>query len=322
MSREALVLIPLLFGCAGDADSTATSPWTSPTGGTTSPETASPPTPPPGCDDLPDQAVLGPLVDIQTEEDFDFGPDGRVVYQVGPAVVGTDMAGETVVYAGQVTHDPSGIQVGPDGNLVVAGQDTGALYTVDVSTGGVELLFAGLTHPNGLEVTAGGRVYVTEFVSEGAVRWYDLPTDDTGWVVDDQRQPNGIAWDPLYERVVFVGERGQGKPGIFEVRDGFEGKDAVYADWDAHLDGVEVDACGNIYAIDYQSGELLRISPDGATIDVLITLTDDNPTEWFNSLRWGSEAGGWGADTLYVTDRRWLYPLDVGAPGRAHPWAN
>ena len=86
------------------------------------------------------------------------------------------------------------------------------------------------------------------------------------------------------------------------------------------FDGVEVDICGNIYTVEYQTGKVVRISPDGADVTVIADIED--PGGWsveYNSLRWGNGVDGWDPLVLYVTNRSYLFPIEVGIAGKPSP---
>ncbi len=81
-----------------------------------------------------------------------------------------------------------------------------------------------------------------------------------------------------------------------------------------NLDGVEVDACGNVYVTEYVAGILWRISPDGAKVEDIAHLR----ALWIPNLHWGNGQGGFRRDRLYVQNRDdgSLFELDVGVVGK------
>lgn len=80
------------------------------------------------------------------------------------------------------------------------------------------------------------------------------------------------------------------------------------------LDGLEVDGCGFVYVTEFSLGKVWRISPDGATVELLF----DPPVAWIPNLHWGNGLGGFDADKLYVANRdeAGLYEVSVGVPGK------
>jgi sugar lactone lactonase YvrE len=78
------------------------------------------------------------------------------------------------------------------------------------------------------------------------------------------------------------------------------------------IDGMGVDACGNVYATEYVHGNVWRISPAGE-----IELLAELPSGWIPNVKWGRDLGGFSSQVMYVTDRDEgrLFALSVGVPG-------
>jgi sugar lactone lactonase YvrE len=78
------------------------------------------------------------------------------------------------------------------------------------------------------------------------------------------------------------------------------------------IDGLGVDACGNVYASEYTNGRLWRVSPAG-DVELLATL----PSAWIPNIKWGRDVGGFSSDVMYVADRDLgrLFGVQVGVPG-------
>jgi hypothetical protein len=87
------------------------------------------------------------------------------------------------------------------------------------------------------------------------------------------------------------------------------------------LDGMGVDACGNIYVCEYLAAKVWRISPDGQIREPIVDFSSD--TEWIPNMQWGSGVGGWVEDSLYVLDiaANKMFEVPLGVPGkeRAYP---
>ena len=79
-------------------------------------------------------------------------------------------------------------------------------------------------------------------------------------------------------------------------------------------DAMGVDACGNVYVLDWWWSALVRVTPLG-DVTVLLELSgeDDGP---LHGLRWGSGLGGWRTDRLYAPRPATLelYEIDLGLP--------
>jgi sugar lactone lactonase YvrE len=78
------------------------------------------------------------------------------------------------------------------------------------------------------------------------------------------------------------------------------------------IDGLGVDACGNVYGSEYMHGNVWRISP-GGDVELLAQL----PSSWVPNIKWGRGLGGFSHDVMYVADRDSgrLFGLPVGVPG-------
>lgn len=78
------------------------------------------------------------------------------------------------------------------------------------------------------------------------------------------------------------------------------------------IDGMGVDACGNVYASEYVFGKVWRISPEGD-----LELLTELPSSWIPNIKWGRGLGGFSRDTMYVADRESgrLFGVYVGVPG-------
>jgi len=92
-----------------------------------------------------------------------------------------------------------------------------------------------------------------------------------------------------------------------------------------YLDGMNVDACGNVYVTEYVLGKIWRFSPEGEEVEMVAQL----PTAWIPNMHWGNGGGGFAERVLYVMDRMgaWggggsgakLYGVEVGVPGAPGP---
>ena len=80
------------------------------------------------------------------------------------------------------------------------------------------------------------------------------------------------------------------------------------------LDGLNVDACGNVYVTEYVKGLVWRFDPDGGGL----AIAADLPSSWIPNMHWGSGVGGWDPTVLYVADRDQgrLFGLEIGVLGK------
>jgi sugar lactone lactonase YvrE len=109
-------------------------------------------------------------------------------------------------------------------------------------------------------------------------------------------QPDGTRCDDAY-----LGGRGTCDAEICVVHTGPGG-----------IDGLGVDACGNVYASEYISGRVWRVSPAGE-VELLATL----PSVWIPNIKWGRDVGGFSSSVMYVADREQsrLFGIQVGVAG-------
>lgn len=79
------------------------------------------------------------------------------------------------------------------------------------------------------------------------------------------------------------------------------------------LDGINVDACDNLYVTEYIQGNVWRFAAEGATAERAAELR----SSWIPNLHWGNGVGGWALDTLYVMDRdrKGVFTLELGVEG-------
>ncbi|MBT9555739.1 MAG: hypothetical protein IV100_06895 [Myxococcales bacterium] len=79
------------------------------------------------------------------------------------------------------------------------------------------------------------------------------------------------------------------------------------------LDGINVDACGNVYVTEYVVGRIYRFGPEGGLGKLATVL----PSSWIPNMHFGAGIGGWQKDRLYVADRDQgrIFVIDTGVPG-------
>jgi sugar lactone lactonase YvrE len=257
---------------------------------------------------------------IQTQEDFDFSTGGYLVYQLGEAVVGTDKQGTTTVLSPGAAGDPRGVHGLTDGRIVIMSPWDGSIKIVDPLTQGLDILAGGLNTPNGVEVDLNDRIY---FTSMGEVGWTE-PYGRDKHVIHSfgsgaEQAPNGIALSPDEQRLTVAVPDGEHTNLVTIDLIGPDewGNVQVLRTDSGWRSALDTDVCGNIYTVDYNTGALWRILPDG-TDESLGTLPADEI--WgFSAMRFGPGQGGWERDRLYITSRNAeVYEVFIGIPGRRH----
>ena len=82
-------------------------------------------------------------------------------------------------------------------------------------------------------------------------------------------------------------------------------------------DGLGIDICGNVYAVDYNSTALYRASADGSVVTQLVDWSD-NRRELAHGLIFGSGEDGWRIDAIYLPESEngnQVKEIVVGVPG-------
>jgi hypothetical protein len=260
---------------------------------------------------------------IQTQEDFDFTRDGYLVYQLGEAVVGTDKQGNITVLSPGAAGDPRGIHGLSDGRIVVISNWDGSIKIVDPATNGLDILAGGLDAPNGVEVDSSDRIY---FTSHSEVGWTEPYGREKhlvySWEPEDGRSANGIALSEDEQRLTVAMPKGDSTDFVTLDRLGSDewGNVQVLRTDPGWHSALDTDVCGNLYTVDYSTGALRRIHPDGT--DEALGILPAEEIWGFSAMRFGPGYGGWERDRLYVTSRNAeIYEVFIGIPGRRHPTA-
>jgi hypothetical protein len=198
--------------------------------------------------------------DIHTQEDFDFSQGGFLIYQetTANAVVGVDKTNTLSVLSPGAAGDPRGIHGLSDGRIAIMSIWDGTINVADPASGGIFAITTGLDWPNGIDIGANDRLY---FSTYGELGWTDI--DGGAFQVvhtfGGSENGNGVALAPgetkltvavnqNYQDTIFVslellGPDDWGNTTIEHTISGF-------------FSAIEYDICGNLYTVDYYSGEL------------------------------------------------------------------
>jgi sugar lactone lactonase YvrE len=282
-------------------------------------------TPPPAvdCTNIPAGPFkLDSVAGATASEDLAFDNMGNLIGSDDFSIYKATSAGNKTVFVPNMQFR-AGLRALPTGDLVVADNTTGSLVRIDAS-GTKHTVKSGLVYPNGLEVDMEGRVYVTEHDAR-RVRRIDPYSGDEAIVVDgDIENPNGLSFSPDYRTLYIGGFSGAGI--IYALAIGEDGTPGALTEWatgvgTGYLDGMGVDACGNVYVCDYEGYAIYRIS---ATDKKRVLIIDGNDAGlYLPNLQWGSGVGGWDPLTLYIPDgeNHGVYKTSIGVPSkpRAYP---
>jgi sugar lactone lactonase YvrE len=291
-----------------DETETGTAPPTGDTGATSTLD----------CTTLPPLPVeYETLQDFTRAEDFDFDGLGRHVSIQGRDLIATTYEGQVSLISPNVGFSTAGTRVLPSGDFVVADSGVGGLILIDGDTGGQQVVASNFTYPNGVEVDRQNRAYVAD-QTQGNVRMVDVYTGEQGIIASGLNNPNGVILSPD-EQTLYVGSFGGGMIYAIDRLGDLEWADKriLYeVGLNGGFDGINVDACGNVYITEYTTGRIYRVTPDGEQARMVVDL----PSGWIPNMRWGHDIGGWRSDVLYVSDRNQgrLFALEMGIAGKKH----
>lgn len=206
------------------------------------------------------------------------------------------------------------IQRHPDGTMFMIMVEESAVYRV-WPEGGYERVASGLYWGYGLELAPDGNL----FVADGNVSKLDIETGELTVLFE---KPGNDSWLShsltinLDSTMLYVGGIGDGFIYRAELDEDLNPVGELEpwvktpGQW---KDGLRFDACGYLWAADYDTSSLYRISPEG---DVE-TFYKANQRGYGHGLVWGRTHGGWRSDALYLPlpyDRAKVRELVIGVP--------
>ncbi len=273
------------------------------------------------CDALPEgpfdyKILFGP----KATEDMAFDDEGHVIGADEGNLFKSTYEGDYQIWVPGAGGFIAGMRALPTGDVVYADVSSGTLFRVEPS-GAKTAVLSGLEYANGIEVDLDGLVYVAE-QNGSRVRRIDPYSGDYDIVADDLFNPNGLTFDPTYTTLYIGSFEGGTIHAVSFDEAGDPGPAELLVDelgW-GMLDGMGVDACGNIYVCEFWVAKLWRISPDGLSREQIVDFSQD--TEWIPNLQWGSGLGGWAEDKLYVLDiaASRMYEVPLGVPAKPRAW--
>lgn len=268
-----------------------------------------------------DQIPMGPfnptevLNGLDGSEDFAFDGKGSIAARQGNQVVLVDAAGTVTTL---VNNAPNGLglRYRGDGNLAAAMQ--GAIRTISPA-GMIADYVTGLSGPNGVYPDAAGNVWVTEFGGDRVIRIN--PDQSVSTIVDgapNANNPNGIVYDAGRE-LLFYTNYGAGEIMRVDMAAGGEMTPVLVATINGALDGLVLDACGNLYVVDNSNDDLYRVRLDaaGAMVgdpELLASFPENVANAQFGAGQ------GFEPETLYVGGQPGsIFAVPVGVPGAPVP---
>jgi sugar lactone lactonase YvrE len=257
---------------------------------------------------------------VPGSEDFTFDAAGDMLQVTGGGLKRTPYGGPSELLV-PLSVEVRGSRLLPDGRIALATIGNGGILLVDPQTGSQEVAASGINNPNGLAIGSDGRIYAA--TSNGQVVRVDPASGDVDVVVDlPGNSFDGISFSPDFRRLYFNEEFGQ-----IHYVDLDEAGEVGPARTGARiplgglgfsiLDGMAVDACGNLYVTE-MSGTVWRVRADDGTVEELL---DVGGAAIIPALNFGiAPIGGWRETALYViTFTGAVYEIEVGVPGKWEP---
>ena len=245
-------------------------------------------------------------------EDIAFDGKGHIAGKKGAEVVLID-AQDQVTSLGPLAGTVYGLRYGTNGDLYAAMPQTGKLIAI-APDGTATDYIEGLGTPNGLYPDLDGNLWVTEF-GANAVTLITAPKD-VSQVVSGERAgaANRVGLAATPNRVYFT-EYQEGRIRRLDLNTPGSTADEVVKISGAALDGLVLDVCGNIYAIDQGNSRMYRVRVDEAGVATAEPeLLADFPKNVANA-QFGA-GPGFDAKTLYAAGTPGsVYAVPVGVAG-------
>ena len=171
------------------------------------------------CDDYPALPLEPDWTDGWSgAEDFTLDGEGYYVsIEENGTLTRRNRAGDEIIVRPGLGY-AAGIHMMPEGeHIAYADIENNAIVRVSLVDGGSEVLLAGLSYPNGVEVGLDGMIYVAEH-GAGRVLQIDPKTGESTTLATDMYSPNGIAFGPDHNTLYW---NSFGDGGVYAVtRDG------------------------------------------------------------------------------------------------------
>jgi sugar lactone lactonase YvrE len=200
-------------------------------------------------------------------EDFTFDGQGHVVGKKGSALVRVGLTAEGA-FSGETNlaslpGQTYGVRYHPNGSLIAAIPGAGKI--VSIAPGGqVTDLLTGLRSPNGIWIDFDANIWFTEF---GGNKVSKLAADGTVTALVSgsamAQGADGIAYDPAHKRLYYT-EYQKARINRLDLDAATPTPTPVTVATipGTALDGMAMDACGNVYAVDNGNSRLYRVRVD------------------------------------------------------------
>lgn len=255
-------------------------------------------------------------------EDLAFDHEGNLIGVQDGNLFKTPYDGPPVLWVPAVGGFVAGLRMTSNGVLVGADNNSATIFRVNPGNNFKEMVLGGLEYANGIEVDLDGFLYAAE-QSGSRVRRIDPATGEFTVVAEGIGSANGLSFSPDY-KTLYVGSFGGGTITAIKMADDMKTgtpEPFVGLVGGGALDGMVVDACGNVYVCEFGPAIVWKITPDGLSVTQHIQFM--GYTGWIPNMQFGSGVGGWEKETLYVLDfsqnRVFEVPMGIGDKPRGYP---
>lgn len=272
-----------------------------------------------GCEGLP----AGPFTpEVVTDvfggsEDLAFDGLGYLAAKAGDAVLLVDAALSPTTLATPVPK-AYGLRFMVGGDLAVALPDDGKILRI-TRLGVITDLATGLGGPNGLFPGLDGSLWVTEFAGARVSRIRPDLTTEIIVQGAEATAANGIVHDIVRQRLFFTNYASGRIASVDVPEGGTPGTPIEVVTLQGRPDGLALDACGHLYAVDQQNSRLYRIWLDPAGVALgEPELLADHPTNVANA-QFGRGVGFDPLSIYTAGNPGVIYRIPVGVAGAAIP---
>lgn len=248
-------------------------------------------------------------------EDLGFDGAGGLAAKNGGNVRVIDATGEEIASYSDM-GSAYGLRYRADGRILVAHYMAGTVAAIDTSDGSSTNVLTGAGGVNGLFPDSSNQVWFTNGGSVGRLSADDMPTPIVSG--PDASGANGVYYDEAREILFWTNYSAGTIRSMPIAADGEPGPVDLVATIDqTALDGLEMDACGNLYVVHQQGNEIWRVFLDeaGAMVGEPEMILTDALASNIANAQFG-EGEGWDETSLYATGNPGVvYRVPVGVPG-------
>ncbi len=275
------------------------------------------------CAAVPDEATAESVVDgARGYKGLAFDDAGNILGTDSDALFKATRDGQSAVFLPGVGEIEQMVYL-PDGDLVVTSSWSSGHVQRITPEGGIRTLVSGLyaysilLGPDGMLYGAGWNGAYRIDPDSGDVDTLLRTEDDEEW------SARTVAFNADASRLYMGTVDDDGRIFYFDLDDDMNtvGEPRLHARGvgNGWHDGLGFDACGSLFAADYETSSLYRVSPDGSDVARVADWSSDSSL-FGHGLVWGTGEDGWRDDALYMpmpAGGSRVKELVVGVPSQA-----